>query len=171
MACGLMKVIKEWISPLPDRSLPALQIRMELLKVLMGVSINLQRPGARHLSLDPHCVCPPLQLPTLSARLLKDSGIAHAVVFLQKHPKETQENKDLIHQLIRKNCTRQPKRDKRKQRSVQPCALTVFPFLCADKWMRELFGASTNYQKILKEQRERRNLQPQRQLLRFPYQF
>lgn len=57
MACGLMKVIKEWISPLPDRSLPALQIRMELLKVLMGVSISLERPGPHRLSLDPHCVC------------------------------------------------------------------------------------------------------------------
>lgn len=127
MACGLMKVMKEWISPLPDRSLPALQIRMELLKVLMGVSISVERP-ALITSVWILNVSAPLQLPTLSARLLKDSGIAHAVVFLQRHPKETQENKDLTYQLIRKNCTRQPKRDKRKQRSVQPCVLTVFPF-------------------------------------------
>lgn len=57
MACGLMKAIKEWISPLPDRSLPAMQIRMELLKVLMGVSISLERPSPRPFSLDPHYVC------------------------------------------------------------------------------------------------------------------
>lgn len=135
MACGLMKVIKEWISPLPDRSLPAMQIRMELLKVLMGVSISMERPSPRPFNLDPHYVCPPPpppppppQLPTLSAQLLKDSGIAHAVVFLQKHPKETQENKDLTYQLIRKFCPRQPKGDERKQRSVLPWVSTVFPF-------------------------------------------
>ena len=37
--------------------------------------------------------------------------------------------------------------------------------------MRELFGASTGYQKMLKEQHDGRHLEPQRQLLRFLSQF
>lgn len=35
---GVMTAIKEWISPLPDKSLPALRIREELLRILMEVS-------------------------------------------------------------------------------------------------------------------------------------
>lgn len=35
---GVMMAIKEWISPLPDRSLPALKIRAELLRILQEVS-------------------------------------------------------------------------------------------------------------------------------------
>lgn len=99
-----MKVMKEWLSPLPDGSLPALQVRTELLKVLMGVSIS---PGEAPVASapGPHCAPPRLQMPALSSRLLKDSGVAHAVVFLQKHPKETPENKDLTYQLIRKSRT------------------------------------------------------------------
>lgn len=34
---GVMSAIKEWISPLPDKSLPALRIREELLRILMEV--------------------------------------------------------------------------------------------------------------------------------------
>lgn len=33
-----MSAIKEWIGPLPDKSLPALKIRQELLKILQEVS-------------------------------------------------------------------------------------------------------------------------------------
>lgn len=35
---GVMSAIKEWISPLPDKSLPALRIREELLRILQEVS-------------------------------------------------------------------------------------------------------------------------------------
>ncbi len=38
---GVMMAIKEWISPLPDKSLPALKIRGELLKILQEVSLAL----------------------------------------------------------------------------------------------------------------------------------
>lgn len=34
---GVMTAIREWISPLPDKSLPALRIREELLRILMEV--------------------------------------------------------------------------------------------------------------------------------------
>lgn len=35
---GVMSAIKEWIGPLPDKSLPALKIREDLLKILQEVS-------------------------------------------------------------------------------------------------------------------------------------
>lgn len=54
---GVMTAIKEWISPLPDKSLPALRIREELLRILMEVSAHLRgldgRGGACSGS---HCV-------------------------------------------------------------------------------------------------------------------
>lgn len=31
---GMMNVISEWLAPLPDKSLPALEIRTDLLKIL-----------------------------------------------------------------------------------------------------------------------------------------
>lgn len=37
---GVMSAIKEWISPLPDKSLPALRIREELLRILQEVSAD-----------------------------------------------------------------------------------------------------------------------------------
>lgn len=44
---GVMTAIKEWISPLPDKSLPALRIREELLRILMEVSAHLRRRWRR----------------------------------------------------------------------------------------------------------------------------
>lgn len=38
---GVMSAIKEWISPLPDKSLPALRIREELLRILQEVTDHL----------------------------------------------------------------------------------------------------------------------------------
>lgn len=33
---GMMSAVSEWLAPLPDKSLPALEIRTELLKILQG---------------------------------------------------------------------------------------------------------------------------------------
>lgn len=100
---GVMTAIKEWISPLPDKSLPALRIREELLRILMEVSAHL-RPGRRRqpevgVSL---CTSSP-QLPSVSQETLKHSGIGRAVMFLYKHPKESRSNKDLALKLISKD--------------------------------------------------------------------
>jgi transcription factor SPN1 len=37
---GIMSVVSEWLAPLPDKSLPALEIRTELLKILQEVGAS-----------------------------------------------------------------------------------------------------------------------------------
>ena len=75
--CGLLSVIAEWLCPLPDKSLPHVQIRTELLKILESLS-------ASHIT----------------THLLKMSGIGKAVMLLYKHPKEARKNRDRAAKLI-----------------------------------------------------------------------
>ncbi|XP_017567231.1 protein IWS1 homolog isoform X1 [Pygocentrus nattereri] len=102
---GVMTAIKEWISPLPDKSLPALKIREELLKILQ-------------------------ELPSVSQETLKMSGIGRAVMFLYKHPKESRANKNLALKLI-------------------------------NEWSRPIFGLSSNYKGMTREERQQRDLDQQ----------
>ncbi|XP_051535250.1 protein IWS1 homolog [Myxocyprinus asiaticus] len=102
---GVMMAIKEWISPLPDKSLPALKIREELLKILQ-------------------------ELPSVSQETLKLSGIGRAVMYLYKHPKESRPNKDVALKLI-------------------------------NEWSRPIFGLTSNYKGMTREERQQRDLDQQ----------
>ena len=77
VGCGLLSVLAEWLCPLPDKSLPHVQIRTEIIKILEILSVNL-----------------------ISTQVLKESGIGKAAMLLYKHPKETRKNRERAAKLI-----------------------------------------------------------------------
>ncbi|KAJ7392850.1 Transcription factor iws1 [Desmophyllum pertusum] len=72
---GVLTVLKDWLTALPDGSLPHLQIREGLLKALT-------------------------EFPPMDGRALKMSGVGKAVMYLCRHPKETRQNKKMAGKLI-----------------------------------------------------------------------
>ncbi|CAF1314933.1 unnamed protein product [Adineta steineri] len=65
---GILTVFKDWLSPLPDKSLPNIKIRESLIRILQ-------------------------QFGVINAEPLRDSSIGKALMYLYKHPRETKENK------------------------------------------------------------------------------
>lgn len=72
---GVLGIIADWLTRLPDGSLPNLQVRETMLKILLEMNI-------------------------MDVDRLKSSGIGKAVMYLFKHPKETKDNKRKASQLI-----------------------------------------------------------------------
>ncbi|CAJ0584306.1 unnamed protein product, partial [Mesorhabditis spiculigera] len=71
---GMMSVVSEWLAPLPDKSLPCLEIRTTLLRLLQSYR--------------------------LEQGTLRQSGLGKAVMMLYKHPRENKDNRILAQKLI-----------------------------------------------------------------------
>ncbi|CAM6098400.1 unnamed protein product [Calypogeia fissa] len=80
---GVLSSLKNWLEPLPDGSVPNLNIRSALLKLLTN-----------HLSVDAE--------DSERRDQLKQSGLGKAVMFLSKLPEESPENKKLARHLVHK---------------------------------------------------------------------
>eukprot|EP00164_Ancoracysta_twista_P001198 GFYU01001573.1.p1 GENE.GFYU01001573.1~~GFYU01001573.1.p1 ORF type:complete len:418 (+),score=129.97 GFYU01001573.1:30-1256(+) len=75
---GVLAVLKKWLYPMPDKSLPSLQVRTTVLEILLELPVYLDK--------------------------LKACGIGKIVRWLIKHPHETKENAELANKVVERWC-------------------------------------------------------------------
>mmetsp|Transcript_3925 Transcript_3925/g.4407 ORF Transcript_3925/g.4407 Transcript_3925/m.4407 type:complete len:418 (+) Transcript_3925:288-1541(+) len=79
---GLLNLLKQWLEPLPDGSLANLNLRSTLLRLIVGLPIDVELFERREQ--------------------LKKSGLGKVVMFLYKLPEETLPNKRMAQGLVEK---------------------------------------------------------------------
>ncbi|KAL6132068.1 hypothetical protein ACLB2K_070439 [Fragaria x ananassa] len=79
---GVLTLLKNWLAPLPDGSLPNIDIREAILKILMDYPLDLEQHDRRDQ--------------------LKQSGLGKAIMFLSKFDEETTCNRKLARELVDK---------------------------------------------------------------------
>lgn len=87
-------LLQDWVSPLPDHSLPHLKIRESVIDILRSVSIVMCSVKYGIVSF--------LQFPIPDSSTLKQSKIGKAVMLLYRHPKETRKNREKAGKIISK---------------------------------------------------------------------
>ncbi|KAI4369910.1 hypothetical protein MLD38_018304 [Melastoma candidum] len=79
---GVLALLKTWLEPLPDKSLPNINIRAAILQTLSDLPIDLEQYDRREQ--------------------LKSSGIGKVIMFLSKSDEETTSNRKLAKDLVDK---------------------------------------------------------------------
>lgn len=79
---GVLTLLKNWLEPLPDGSLPNMNIRTAILKILTDFPIDLEQYDRREQ--------------------LKKSGLGKVIMFLSKSDEETTANRKLAKELVDK---------------------------------------------------------------------
>ncbi|KAG6687929.1 hypothetical protein I3842_11G098900 [Carya illinoinensis] len=79
---GVLNLLKNWLEPLPDGSLPNINIRAAILKILTDFPIDLEQYDRREQ--------------------LKKSGLGKVIMFLSKSEEETTSNRKLAKDLVDK---------------------------------------------------------------------
>ncbi|CAL9123648.1 unnamed protein product [Musa textilis] len=77
---GVLSLLKTWLEPLPDGSLPNMNVRTPILKVLSDLPIDLEQHDRREQ--------------------LKRSGLGMVIMFLSKSDEETTSNRKLAKELV-----------------------------------------------------------------------
>ncbi|XP_047326805.1 protein IWS1 homolog 1-like [Impatiens glandulifera] len=81
---GVLTLLKTWLEPLPDGSLPNINIREVILQILQDFPIYLEQSGRRDQ--------------------LKKSGLGKVIIFLSKSNEEIMSNKRLAKEVVDKWC-------------------------------------------------------------------
>ncbi|OMO68690.1 hypothetical protein COLO4_29486 [Corchorus olitorius] len=79
---GILTLLKNWLEPFPDGSLPNCNVRTEILNILTEFPLHLDQPYQR--------------------QQFKESGLGKAIMFLSKYEDEIPSNKRLAQELIDK---------------------------------------------------------------------